>query len=119
VHFVRKSLVEAKSHRGLGTPLSLSVPCLGQQSSCLPEYSLPWCPLCTPLQSHPRAKSSPEKAILLQKKGSSSPHLLRENQSGGQAQQKTANANDAPTSMGCLPKSTARCSLFKLLNILY
>lgn len=28
-------------------------------------------------------------------------------------------ANDAPQSVGCLPRSTARCLLFKLLNILY
>lgn len=54
---------------------------MDSKSSRLPEYSLRWCLLWTPSQSHPRGKSSPEKAVLLQKKGIFQPHLLRENQS--------------------------------------
>lgn len=150
MHFVRKpNLIWIST-----LPYVLVFLALDSKSSCLPEYSFPWCPLCTPCQGHPRGKSSPEKAIvLLQKKEKGifqrppaqrrpvwgcglsrrvpaarlpsqsysafcpAPLSCWQRRGREWAQQKTANANDAPKSMGCLPKSAARCLLFKLLNI--
>lgn len=142
--FVGKPLVKAKSHLDLCTPLALRVPCLGQQKQpparIQPPLVSPLDPIPEPPQREkltrkgstttkkrdlpaPLAQRKPVPAACLPLQSLSAfcpaPRSCWQRGGRGRAQQKTANTNGAPKSTGCLPKTAARCLLFKLLNILY